>query len=79
MKEYNNDGRLKVYLAGPFFNEEQEERITFLECPSYFWTGVSISTVKPWSGICHNFIVPSSEDVERRLGIKGLKRTSLTF
>ena len=31
MKEYNNDGRLKVYLAGPFFNEEQEERITFLE------------------------------------------------
>ena len=31
MKNYSDDGRIKVYLAGPFFNEEQEERITFLE------------------------------------------------
>lgn len=31
MKNYSNDGRIKVYLAGPFFNEEQEERINYLE------------------------------------------------
>ena len=31
MKSYSNDGRIKVYLAGPFFNEEQEERINYLE------------------------------------------------
>ena len=31
MKEYDNDGRLRVYLAGPFFNEEQVERINYIE------------------------------------------------
>ena len=31
MKEYDNDGRLRVYLAGPFFNEEQIERINYIE------------------------------------------------
>ncbi len=31
MKEYSNDGRVRVYLAGPFFNEEQEERINYIE------------------------------------------------
>ena len=31
MKDFNNDGRLKVYLAGPFFNEEQLERLQFIE------------------------------------------------
>lgn len=31
MKDYNNDGRIKVYLAGPFFNDEQNERVTFIE------------------------------------------------
>lgn len=31
MKEYSNDGRIKVYLAGPFFNEEQIERINYIE------------------------------------------------
>lgn len=31
MKNYSDDGRIKVYLAGPFFNEEQEERINYLE------------------------------------------------
>lgn len=31
MKEYDNNGKIKVYLAGPFFNEEQIERINFVE------------------------------------------------
>lgn len=31
MKEYDNNGKIKVYLAGPFFNEEQVERINFIE------------------------------------------------
>jgi nucleoside deoxyribosyltransferase len=31
MNEYLNNGRTKVYLAGPFFNEEQEERISYIE------------------------------------------------
>lgn len=31
MKAYSNNGRIKVYLAGPFFNEEQVERINYLE------------------------------------------------
>lgn len=31
MIEYFGDGRIKVYLAGPFFNEEQIERIEFIE------------------------------------------------
>lgn len=31
MKEYSKDGRIRVYLAGPFFNEEQIERINYLE------------------------------------------------
>lgn len=31
MKQYFNDGRIKVYLAGPFFNEEQIERINYIE------------------------------------------------
>lgn len=31
MKSYNNEGKIKVYIAGPFFNEEQEERIEYIE------------------------------------------------
>ena len=31
MKKYDNNGKIKVYLAGPFFNEEQIERINFIE------------------------------------------------
>lgn len=31
MKEYSNNGYPKIYLAGPFFNEEQEERIDYIE------------------------------------------------
>lgn len=31
MKEYSNNGYPKIYLAGPFFNEEQEERIEAIE------------------------------------------------
>lgn len=31
MKSYNNTGNLKVYLAGPFFNDEQINRINFIE------------------------------------------------
>lgn len=31
MKDFNNDGRIKVYLAGPFFNDEQLERLQFME------------------------------------------------
>ena len=29
--EYRNDGSIKIYLAAPFFNEEQKERIEFVE------------------------------------------------
>ena len=31
MKEYNDNGKIKVYLAGPFFSEEQVERVDFIE------------------------------------------------
>lgn len=31
MNEYKNNGKIKVYLAGPFFNDEQLERISFVE------------------------------------------------
>lgn len=31
MIKYSDDGRIKVYLAGPFFNEEQIERINYIE------------------------------------------------
>ena len=31
MKKYDNNGKIKVYLAGPFFNEEQVERVNFIE------------------------------------------------
>lgn len=31
MKKYDNNGKIKVYLAGPFFSEEQVERVNFIE------------------------------------------------
>ena len=31
MVKYSDDNRIKVYLAGPFFNEEQIERINYIE------------------------------------------------
>lgn len=31
MKKYDNNGKIKVYLAGPFFSEEQIERVNFIE------------------------------------------------
>lgn len=31
LEKYDNNNNLKVYLAGPFFNDEQIERISFLE------------------------------------------------